>query len=649
MPLPNISLITSSNFEGYDLKYDELNTRLNCVKKEFGLRRAVSTQSLTGETRTFAEILDLQVETIVLYYLEVQGILARQLRLLREYQVEALQTCTVNIGRIDEMCLKYRQIGIEVLELLRYLERNSFALNKILHRHDALFDQKMGSMYFDTRFNESQNKNNSQLRQLYHQEGVKALVASIRRGFEELYDAKKVFLLSQQEAQVVDGTDSPLLGRSFDGCLKDGNVLQNATDIKLVPKVSFRKRLSSFNNLQQLLFTEQLKESTAPSLAAVAAAPSAQPNAAFPPLDANAMKRPRSEAFLQHLNLDGANHCHSHGHHRPLSEAFVVETRPRSVSDVEPILHQITDVANKLLKTQNRTSQEFLSSFSALGLEFSMSAIKQAVQGEEGSEKVAKIQTDMTGLYINLFVTFVYSANQYVVAPTSAQYANRLGMSPSMSGMIIGLAPLAALLSSLVYSMWSNTSFKLPLLSSIFCGVLGNFFYASALQNESVMMLFVGRLISGFGSTRVISRRYIADHVSVADRLFASTQFVTAGALGLSFGPLIAAIVERMDIQFDILSWSGKTILFRYETVTAPGWIMMCMWIVCFWGVLLQFQEPAIVSSMLLLLFPFIFLSFRKRNQRLLRSLRNMVRFRLRVLSMWKLVVNSGRMKVEWR
>jgi hypothetical protein len=83
--------------------------------------------------------------------------------------------------------------------------------------------------------------------------------------------------------------------------------------------------------------------------------------------------------------------------------------------------------------------------------------------------------------------------------------------------------------------------------------------------------------------------------------------------------------------------------------VTAPGWIMMCMWIVCFWGVLLQFQEPAIVSSMLLLLFPFIFLSFRKRNQRLLRSLRNMVRFRLRVLSMWKLVVNSGRMKVEWR
>ena len=43
------------------------------VKREFGLRKALSSRSLTGETRTFAEILDQDVEKIVMFYLRAQG------------------------------------------------------------------------------------------------------------------------------------------------------------------------------------------------------------------------------------------------------------------------------------------------------------------------------------------------------------------------------------------------------------------------------------------------------------------------------------------------------------------------------------------------------------------------------------------------
>ena len=42
-------------------------------------------------------------------------------------------------------------------------------------------------------------------------------------------------------------------------------------------------------------------------------------------------------------------------------------------------------------------------------------------------------------------------------------------------------------------------------------------------------MIFAGRLLTGLGGPRGISRRYIADHVSLKDRLMASSHFITAG------------------------------------------------------------------------------------------------------------------------
>jgi hypothetical protein len=610
-------LISSSSFAGYDLKYDELNNRLNCVKKEFGLRRAVSTHSLTGETRTFAEILDTQVETVVLYYLEVQGILAKQLRLLREQQMNALQDCIVSMPVIDDMCFKYRQIGMEVLDLLHYLERNSHSLRKILSRHDTLFDQKMGSMYFDTRFGPS-NKH-SQLRQLYHQEGVKALVASIRRGFEELYDARNSFLSDTQQEY---GRDSPLLGRSFDGSIIPASGRDSAYGIKLIPKVRFRKRLASFSNLKAFSETELEKEkaeNSSKSVVSSSASPSSSSKVNTPLKTPDYMFTPVSGALSDTLrrNVFSTSVLDSYQTNPSFQNTLSIRdpsssTRERSLSDLEPILHEINDVAQKLLKAQNKTV-EFFSSYSSMGLELSMTDLRRAEENasdDSGEKKESSITTSTAGLYINLFLTFLYLSNQYIVAPSSAQYANKLGMSPSMSGMIIGLAPFAALVSSLLYSMWSNYSFKAPLLVSICCAIAGNLFYAMALQFNSTVMLFAGRLITGFCGTRVISRRYIADHVSLDDRLFASSEFVTAGALGLAFGPLLAAIVERANISFIIHGYTGASVWIQYENVTAPGWIMTALWSMSLVAVLFYFQEPKITVSLILIFYSFLIASF---------------------------------------
>ena len=42
-------------------------------------------------------------------------------------------------------------------------------------------------------------------------------------------------------------------------------------------------------------------------------------------------------------------------------------------------------------------------------------------------KKRLEIITSTTGLYLNLLITFLYQANQYVVAPTSGEYAALLG------------------------------------------------------------------------------------------------------------------------------------------------------------------------------------------------------------------------------
>jgi hypothetical protein len=141
-------------------------------------------------------------------------------------------------------------------------------------------------------------------------------------------------------------------------------------------------------------------------------------------------------------------------------------------------------------------------------------------------KKLSERVTSQTGLFLALFATLLYQMNQYVVAPTSAEYrygqgthccgralaveadpltsfpcfiqnSNLLGMSPHLSGLIIGLSPFAALLSALLFSVWTNYSFRQPLIVCLFLLGTGNLLYALALQCNSTKMLFVGRLMTG--------------------------------------------------------------------------------------------------------------------------------------------------------
>lgn len=211
---------------------------------------------------TSTEILDQEVEKIVLFYLQQQGELAKRLSFMREKQVSNLQGSPVTLDELDsylknfrtlsqviaECCLvltilKYFQTDQEVLDLLEYLDLNVIGLRRILKKHDKQFDSKMSNMYFDSRLGNAQQ--HSQLVQLYHQEGLRAIIGTIRRGFEDIYEAKDALVVTLASPSAAHLTSGLTLFRGpSSGC---GDRVSSSPMIAPLPRVPYTSRVASFS------------------------------------------------------------------------------------------------------------------------------------------------------------------------------------------------------------------------------------------------------------------------------------------------------------------------------------------------------------------------------------------------------------------
>ena len=586
------------------LEFDALQRRLGRVKKDFGLRKAISTRSLRGETRTLAEILDKEVEKIVLFFLKIQGELADRAWQLRERQVKLLNgDSIVTVDQIDVLCQNYRDLGYEVLELLEYLDFNVTGLRRVIKRHDKLFDLKMGRIYFDSRLAGGDSKN-SQLLQLYHQEGLRAIIGAVRKGFYELHDAKedlsniKIVQQNLRRANVPhlaggnfnqgyaspDRTSStsaksvspggryggvreevfaPALTRINSSGILNAGVGDNNNDPKfLIPRSSYISRLSASNSMPQLAGMEKVIQHQIQHQEAA-------PYQSLSPAADN-----KSNSFTKWLGIGETSRVSLH----------------RSLSDLEPVLRRISETQDRVTQSQKQTTSEYLATHSIMALE--RYATDEDDDDEEGGflPHFETRTTSKLGLFLNLLVSFLFMTNHYVVAPTSGQYSALLGQSEAMSGMIIGLSPSAAFISGAVYSYWTNTSFKQPMLAAVTLLVVGNLLYAMALQCDSYVMLFLGRFLCGLGAPRGVARRYISDHVETIHRTVASSHFVSASALGLAFGPLLSVMITLANLSYSVKV--NDVVLVKFTPVTAPGWIMFILWIITWFAVLIGFTEP---------------------------------------------------------
>ena len=197
------------------------------------------------------------------------------------------------------------------------------------------------------------------------------------------------------------------------------------------------------------------------------------------------------------------------------------------------------------------------------------------------------------GLWLNLLNVFLYMTNYNLVIPLLDDFCDHLGVANSVSGAVIGCADIMAIIVSVAYSVWTNHSYKQPLIfASIVC-LVGNLLVTLAYDWGGLPLLFIGRLLTGTGAARALNRRYIADFVSVEGRTTASIGFVAASAAGMAAGPFAAVPLSAL---FDSSGDKWHVGPLTVNAITVSGWSMVALW-AAFWVVAVVFFEEPIDKS----------------------------------------------------
>lgn len=134
-----------------------LDNQVNTLNEMF--RLAVHFD-ITINFKTSLLALDFQIEKIVLFLLEQQGVLARRLSHIGQDHQNLLQQ--PDSSKISELQEANREVGRDLLRLLHFVEMNATGLRKILKKFDKRFGYKFTDYYVKTRANHPY----SQLRQV---------------------------------------------------------------------------------------------------------------------------------------------------------------------------------------------------------------------------------------------------------------------------------------------------------------------------------------------------------------------------------------------------------------------------------------------------------------------------------------------------
>ncbi|KAK8658135.1 hypothetical protein V6N13_036347 [Hibiscus sabdariffa] len=186
--------------------------------KQYAHQIEVGTLERRQVLKDFSRMLDNQIEKIVLFLLEQQGLQASKLTKLRE-QHDALEAHP-QISKITELREAYRGVGHDLLKLLYFVEMNAIGLRKILKKFDKRFRYRFTDYYVKTRANHPY----SQLQQVFKHVGLGAVVGAVSRNLHELQDRQGSYL------SIYDSPSLPLQDPVVDSIKAAVDRLTNSTN-----------------------------------------------------------------------------------------------------------------------------------------------------------------------------------------------------------------------------------------------------------------------------------------------------------------------------------------------------------------------------------------------------------------------------------
>lgn len=262
-----------------------------------------------------------------------------------------------------------------------------------------------------------------------------------------------------------------------------------------------------------------------------------------------------------------------HGSHRQRSQRSLMlwQRTIKNIEDCEPVLVKLEAAAAEAQKHASLVS-----------IEDDWFA-KQAAIFTAPPRDTEAVATKL-GLFLNLLSTFLYMANYNLVIPFITPFCENIGVSESYGGIVIGAADISAMIAAIFYSIWTNHSFRQPMVFTAIILIISNAMYSIAYDHGGLPLLMTARLITGFGAARSLNRRYIADFVKKENRTLASAAFVGSSSLGMAMGPFLATPLDG------VASW--KWLGLTFNNVTMAGWIMCATWVVFLVVSILFFAEP---------------------------------------------------------
>ncbi|KAK7374213.1 hypothetical protein VNO80_07640 [Phaseolus coccineus] len=168
-------------WKGYYINYKLIKKKI----KRYAEQLEVGAQNRHNVLRDFSMLLDNQIEKIVLFVLEQQGVLAHRLSDIGKEHYTLIQQ--PNSSNISELQEAYRDVGRDLLRLLNFVEMNAIGLRKILKKIDKRFGYKFTDYYVKTRANHPY----SQLRQVFRHVGIGAVVGVLSHGLADLQDLQQ--------------------------------------------------------------------------------------------------------------------------------------------------------------------------------------------------------------------------------------------------------------------------------------------------------------------------------------------------------------------------------------------------------------------------------------------------------------------------
>ncbi|KAM7276069.1 hypothetical protein ACFE04_017935 [Oxalis oulophora] len=165
-------------WQRYYIDYKFLKKKLNRYSQQI----EVGTQGHDHVLKDFSRVLDSQIQKIVLFLLQKQGLLATRSAVLGNHHTPLLKHSNSNTLNIPVLQEAYRDIGRDLLKLLHFVEINATSLRKILKKFDKRFGYKFTHYYVKTRSNHPY----SQLKQVFRHVAIGAVVGAISRNLAVL-------------------------------------------------------------------------------------------------------------------------------------------------------------------------------------------------------------------------------------------------------------------------------------------------------------------------------------------------------------------------------------------------------------------------------------------------------------------------------